>query len=573
MIIKLKRFLCILLFVTLFLSVLPSCSFTTGGNSTGSSETGGSSENSESDTDSDASSDSGSDTGSDESSGGKNELMIDGMKIPSVAASGNVEKFESEVDLSSGEHNNAAQTEGIIKSPYYAITFGEKTIPCYSTRTSLGLHNFAYLDVTQGELPCEVTIKTKVQYQTADILPTYRNSSAEISGKEVKVTISEYHDTTIVFDEKKDYALTLFVRKNAETEIPEGYIVQEIEQGVHDEELEFKKSRTAMVFKPGIHFLRHKVELLDDTMVVIERGAYIVATMPTPDTETPQANPDWANKVRYKALFTASGKKNVKICGMGVIDYSRLDWHARGGIYFDDCDGVNLSGVTLINTPEWTFTAIRCENITVDGAILFAYRQNSDGFAIVDSAHASIKNCFARSGDDLFEVKSMHSSASCDINIEDIVFENCSGWPDKARGMGIIYESVRDMKNITFRNCSIGFASATWQDQLGAFVVILAGDANVSDVTFDDVEVYSAKGYPINVTLYDSSSAVITGLKFRNVRIRDGQAIRLRNDSSDGVINKITFSEIYREGKKVSSNAKLNVSYSNVSKTTAVLEK
>ncbi len=499
--------------------------------------------------------------------GEEDTMTVSGMTIPSVGQAADIEKFESEVDLPSGSHDNSAHDEGIVLCPYYTVSVGQTSVPCYSVRTALGLHNFAYIDVTDAKFPFTVTVTAKVNYEKADVLPGYRGSSAKIEGKKISVSIGAFGDSTIVFDEKQEYALTLFVREEENFTPSEGYTVQKIAPGVHDETITFEKEKSVLCFEPGVHYLRHNVSMKNDTVVYVAKGAYIVATMPSVENEKPTQNPDWAGMTRWESLFTADGKTNVALCGAGVIDYSRLGWHARGGMAFDRCDGVTVSGVTLINTTEWTATIIRSENITIDGAILFAYRQNSDGFAIADSGHALVKNCFARSGDDLFEVKSMYSSDSCNVEIKDIVFENCTGWPDKARGMGIIHESVRDMTGIVFRRCSIGFATATWQDQLGALVVILANNARVSDVSFEDIEIFYEKGYPINVTLYEDSEATIDGLSFRNIRIREGQAIRIRNDSSVGRIGTISFSEIERGGETVKSFARLNVSLSGVDRS------
>lgn len=74
-------------------------------------------------------------------------------------------------------------------------------------------------------------------------------------------------------------------------------------------------------------------------------------------------------------------------------------------------------------------TVTLSSNVTVRDVIIFGYRQNSDGIAMVDTQHALIEDCFIRSGDDLFEVKSMYSDSPSGGN--DIVYRNCVAWADQ----------------------------------------------------------------------------------------------------------------------------------------------
>ena len=83
--------------------------------------------------------------------------------------------------------------------------------------------------------------------------------------------------------------------------------------------------------------------------------------------------------------------------------------------------------------------------------MLLGYRQNSDGICVEDSRAVLVRDCFVRTGDDCFEIKSRYGN--CTIPIEDITFDNCNAWPDKARGIGIICETRRDVTDIHFINC------------------------------------------------------------------------------------------------------------------------
>ncbi|MBQ3814668.1 MAG: hypothetical protein II836_01320 [Clostridia bacterium] len=196
--------------------------------------------------------------------------------------------------------------------------------------------------------------------------------------------------------------------------------------------------------------------------------------------------------------------------------------------------------------------------------MLLGYRQNSDGICVEDSRSVLVRDCFVRTGDDCFEIKSRYGN--CTIPIEDITFDNCNAWPDKARGIGIICETRRDMTDIHFINCSVGFASATWMEDLGALVVYADGQAQITDVEFRNIEIYRADKYPINVTVGDDATAQIDGLTFSNIRILfSNNKIRVCNRSkAGGTIDNVQFKNIYRKGTAATDSKSLGLSLSKV---------
>ena len=63
---------------------------------------------------------------------------------------------------------------------------------------------------------------------------------------------------------------------------------------------------------------------------------------------------------------------------------------------------------------------------------------NSDAFAICNSIDVQVTDCFARTGDDMFEVKTL---GGVDTAVSrDITFRRCQAWGSKARCFGIIGE-------------------------------------------------------------------------------------------------------------------------------------
>ena len=467
-------------------------------------------------------------------------------------------KFIKEVDYEDGSHNNEAHDVGVILSPYFTVKINGQEVPCYSVRTSRGAHSFLQIDVTDESFPLSVQIETKFDAENYKIMPLSYGVTAAADGRSIYAEIDACGNYTLVGDDDITRALTVFVRAKQAYNAPEGYEVIKVAPGKHDDVIAFTKEKQVLYFEAGVHELRYAVNFKNNTEVYFEPGAHIIATMPTIAGETPTKNPDWAGMTGWRALFQGQYVKNVRISGRGLIDLTRLDWHARSVVQFDQCENITVEGITMNNSPEWTMFFTQSKNITVNEVMLFGYRQNSDGIAVVDSANAVIKNCFARAGDDLFEVKSMYGA--CQLKIENIVFENNNAWPDKCRGMGIIYESQRDMSDIHFIGGSVAFAPADWMDDLGALIIFLNDRATLTGISFEGIEVYSSVKYPINVSMNENASAKIKDVTFKDITIYCDTELKIENRSQNGgKIESVRFIDCVRGGAVVNDKAGLNL--------------
>lgn len=508
---------------------------------------------------------------------GETDMIINKAPIYPIAYDGiektrTLSQFIAEVDYPDGNHNNEAHPIGSIISPYYTLTVNGQEVPCYSVRTSRGAHSFAMLDAMDESFPLELQIDTKVDAEQFQVMPLSSGITAQTEGRKITAQLEGLGNYTFVPDNDITRVLTVFVRAKQEYVAPEGYEVIRIAPGKHDQPITFTAEKQVIYFEAGVHEMRYALMFKSNTEVYFEPGAHIIATMPDRSVETPIKDPDWAGMTGWCALFQGQYVKNVRISGRGLIDLTRLDWHARSVIQFDQCENITVEGVTLNNSPEWTMFFTQSKNVTVDQVMLFGYRQNSDGIAIVDTANALVKNCFARAGDDLFEVKSMYGN--CQIKIENIVFENNNAWPDKCRGMGIIYESARDMTDIHFIGGSVAFAPADWMDDLGALIIFLNDKANLTNVTFEGIEVYSSTKYPINVSLSEDASAHISDVTFKDITIHCDTELKIENRSTKGgSIKNVHFINCVRGGKVVNDKSSLNLRIEKVDESAVIYGK
>ena len=490
--------------------------------------------------------------------------MLSPILYENISVCDDIDRFIAEVDHADGSHNNEAHDVGVITSPYFKVRLHDVEIPCYAVRTGIGAHSFVMLDAASEAFPASLTVLCETDGKDVTVLPTTHGITPTVTDGGVTASIPGEGIYTFVIGDNKRQALTVFVRGYEPFSAPDGWDVMNIAPGVHDEKICFTKENQVLYFERGVHELKYNIDFRDNTEVYLEPGAYIYAVMPD-DGETPWMESDWTGNTRWHALFQGDDVSNARIHGRGIIDLTRLDWHARSAVRFDSSDHISVEGVTVNNCPEWSVYFTQCEDITVGEVLLFGYRQNSDGICMTDCRNALTKNCFARSGDDLFEVKSMYGD--CRIPIENIRFEGCQAWPDKARGLGIIAESQRDMRDIRFTDCSVGFASAEWMDALGGVVVYLTGKAHVDDVHFENLELYHSTKYPINVTLEEGSTAVIENIYFRNIDIRGGKPVRIANNSADGEIRALWFDGCMRNGGAITDDNKLSVKLKDVDRS------
>ena len=484
------------------------------------------------------------------------------VSFEGIVAAEDLTRFIAGVDYADGTHNNEAQETGLILSPCFTMTAGGAAVPCYAARTALGAHSFAMLDVGEDAFPLELSVSVQGRFQNVAVLPERRGVEAQAAEASFRASVDGFGDYTFVLDDDRTRALTVLIRRNEPYEPPAGYDVVRIAPGRHEEKIGFTGEKQVLFFEAGVHELKYNITFLNNTEVHLERGALIYAVMPDRGEPLFQ-DPDWAGQLCWYALFQGKDVSNVRISGHGMVDMSRLDWHARLFVWFDASDNIVIDGLSCNNCPEWTVHISQCEDVTVSDVMLIGYRQNSDGICVEDSRNVLVRDCFARSGDDLFEVKSRYGS--CPIPIENIVFENCTAWPDKARGIGIICETKRDMKDITFKDCSVGFASAAWMEDLGALVVYAENDAHIESVTFENIEIHQASKYPINVTLGSESRARIDGLVFRRIDIGNADRIRICNRSTaGGSVGGIAFEACSRRGRIASDEKALQLSVQNV---------
>lgn len=223
-----------------------------------------------------------------------------------------------------------------------------------------------------------------------------------------------------------------------------------------------------LVFTAG-NYLTGTIYLKSNVVLHLESGATILGSNNPFDYK---ADP----YIKWQSLIYALKQENIGITGDGTIngrgfktainavnnvhrgvfeDDLRNDrvreWNRPENIYFRECKGVVISGVTIRDPGSWNQTYDQCqdvliERITVDSKSYW----NNDGLDIVDCKDVIIRDSYFDAADDAICFKSHDANSLC----ENILVENCTA-RSSASALKFGTVSRGGFKNITVRNLTV----------------------------------------------------------------------------------------------------------------------
>ena len=394
---------------------------------------------------------------------------------------------------------------------------------------------------SDGEVTLEI-IPAKA-FSSVTVRPLSKAVEPKIVGGKVTVTLPGAGQYSVEFDDKH-HILTVFV----------------------DPEKEFgvdKNDDKVIYFGEGVHRMSERITLDDNTTVYIDRGAVVYGSV------------------------AASGKKNVKVLGYGILDNGYVErGYAGGPINFSHCENVRVEGVTVVDSCAWSMHFAGCRNITVDNIKLIGmWRYNADGCDFTNCENVVIRNSYLRNFDDCIVIKGLRQNTL--LPVTNILAENCVIWCDWGRCLEIGAEtSAPRMENIKFRNCDLIHGDTVMMD-------IQHGDrAEIENVSFEDIRVeyrdphqkpvYQSKpdmkyenpdpSYmpPLFVvethrTWYavDDHTGNIRHVRFKDIKIfdKDGRVpySAVRADAEGTVIEDVSFENVSLNGKSLESLEEMNI--------------
>ncbi len=436
--------------------------------------------------------------------------------------------------LRQGVEPKKAQAEGLVLSSEWKTFVNGREIITYSTPvTHMGPQSFAVIDLESVPLCIEVEYAGPLR--EAKVLPRELGIAFEIRDNRICFMIEKASNIVIEANHSSRSPLALFVSPQEEVPNPEDSKV--------------------LWFAPGIHRIDY-LELQEDQILYLAPGA-IIKAKPPQEGAPYLIESDWAGKKNYYDFIFATEKKNIKICGKGMIDTSGLDWHDRRSMVFSDCSHITVSGITLIGAAHWTMPFFGCTEITVENVKILGYRENRDGINLVDCAGVSVTNCFIRTGDDAVCVKSMGLNKR--FGSSHIRVRVCIAWNDKVRAFGIAGETRYEIRDILFEDCQVLCSAADWTREVGALCIVISDSATIHKVTFRRIGIRQENNYVINCKIMkdmwstDMDAGHIENITFEDILIPENAMIYLEGYDNEHQVRELHFKGIksYEKGKEV----------------------
>ncbi len=446
---------------------------------------------------------------------------------------------------------------GITISPYYTAKISGKEIPVYASVVFIRvddtgtLHSFSeiYVDTsTDFSFNIEIT-GADVTLKNAIVLPESHGVKACCENNTVTASINKAGIYTFLFNGANQYyGYTLMVREKIDEDAEiSAYVAEYGEDNV-------------IVLDKGVYKYDYVNFVAQNNQVIyLREGAYVIANhlydIDCAEDENkyfePSAPGDNAIGLTRYPFLNFFNCNNLTFTGRGVIDLTHLDRRERRGMVFTNCSNINISGVKIINSPEWSFISYCCTDVNIDNVDIIGNRGNCDGFAICNSHDVTVNNCFARVADDTFEVKALGGT----MDSRNITFSNCIAWGGYARCFGITGEVNKLISDVTFRDCAVIYRDGIWDnDRIGSLVVVAEQtEGKIDGVLFENIEIFRDEGRPILVKIYDEEAEnfEIKNIVFRNISYTSYMLPKIAGTDSDTNTVQVKLENIVVCGKRL----------------------
>lgn len=274
--------------------------------------------------------------------------------------------------------------------------------------------------------------------------------------------------------------------------------------------------------------------------------------------------------------IVGKGVENIKIAGRGILcgaKETHCDEERTQMMNFERCRRVEISGITLIDSPAWTIRLKNSQEVLVDNIKQISWILNSDGLDVCNSRNVRVRNCFFRNYDDCITIKNQEQAK---MGCEDILIEDCVGWTDCANVFLVGPEcgTTREpqtnyIRNVTFRNCIVLETPALYDSKEGddgwrggcaainARVGIYegaGGGGRMSDILFEDIQIenlYGGRPMAVEIVSDGKDTGSLSGVTFRNVRFTGDKYLpaQMRGVSAEFPLRNVVFDNVVFNGK------------------------
>lgn len=345
--------------------------------------------------------------------------------------------------------------EGFASDKYYQVMVNGISVPVYDTPIA----SYAVFDFS-GEANVEVNTMYDVRW--VDIRPLRAGLKTEYTG-----------DNSFRFKLNKPENLSLELN---------GRIRQQplfIFAGKHETNRPSKSDKNVIWFEGGKLYKDVKLELQDNQTIYIEGDAVV------------------------QGYIFAKGKKNIRICGRGILDGSfnkTTEGNDNRFISLTDCENVLIEDITLHNASTWQIALFHCNKAGISRVRIVSESGSDDGMDIFRCTNVVVDGVFAHTKDDCVAIKS-GGDYPADQPTDNILVKNCVFWNSIWRNaIEVGFELYsNEVKNIRFENIDVIHVED------GATMSIHnAGQAHVHGVTFENIRVEDSRQKLFDVAIFFS---------------------------------------------------------------------
>lgn len=279
---------------------------------------------------------------------------------------------------------------------------------------------------------------------------------------------------------------------------------------------ECSKKGPARLFFPAGMYLTGTLILKSGVHLELDKGAKILGSTDAKDYIVIQQ--EYKNNTDLqvdKSLFYAEKVNDISITGKGIIDFQGTspvylgtgnnDKRRPYGIRIISSKNIYVSGIMLLNSPQWMQHYLDCENLMVENINVYNHaHQNNDGIDIDGCKNVYLRNSRIDSDDDAICLKSNGPSVC-----ENVLIENCTA-ASHCNALKLGTETTGGFKNILYRNCKVeqsvtGFHRVNGTETTRtAITLIITDGGKMENVWFDTIQATDCVT-PIFVTLGNRS--------------------------------------------------------------------
>ncbi|HLS93073.1 MAG TPA: glycoside hydrolase family 28 protein [Microbacterium sp.] len=255
-----------------------------------------------------------------------------------------------------------------------------------------------------------------------------------------------------------------------------------------------------IVIPAGVH-VTGALRLRSRTELHLEAGA--VLRFATDPTLFPAIDARWEGERRevHQPCLWARDETDVSITGRGTIDGAGEAWWRAFRedpsslalprptlVGLHGCSRVEVSGVTLVNSPAWTLHPLLCDDVRISGVRIVnpPDSPNTDGIDPESCRNVRISDCHIDVGDDCIAIKAGSERSAERVACENIAIANCT----MLRGHGGVVigsEMSGGVRRVVIANCVFqgtdrGIRLKTRRRRGG-----IVEDVRVTNVVMDDV--------------------------------------------------------------------------------------